>query len=86
MKTYSPHIERNRDPILNVLEVEFLNSRNVLEIGSGTGEHAIYFAKALDFLSWQPSDRAENLDGIMAWINDSRLKNLSKPIEPPIII
>ena len=81
MKTYSPHIERNRDPILNVLEVEFLNSRNVLEIGSGTGEHATYFAKALDFLSWQPSDRAENLDGIMASINDSRLKNLSKPIE-----
>jgi hypothetical protein len=80
-KPSSAACERNRDPILAVLRVQFADRRNVLEIGSGTGQHAAYFAAALPQLTWQASDRAENLPGIRAWLDDGPLSNAPPPLE-----
>ena len=70
MKKYSEACERNRAPILEVLKRAFANSRHVLEVGSGTGQHAAYFAPQLPHLVWQASDVAENLPDIREWVLD----------------
>jgi hypothetical protein len=67
VKPFSEASERNRDPILAILERVFRETRKVLEIGSGTGQHAAYFSAALPHLVWQASDRADNLPGIREW-------------------
>jgi hypothetical protein len=67
MKPFSEASERNRAPILAVLKRVFKDRKKVLEIGSGTGQHAAYFAPELPHLVWQASDVAENLPGIRAW-------------------
>lgn len=79
MKRFSDACERNRDPILAVLRRVFADRKAVLEIGSGTGQHAAYFAPALPHLAWQPSDVAENLPGIRLWREEARA---SRPLEP----
>jgi hypothetical protein len=66
-KPHAPACDRNRDPILTVLREYFAGRRSALEIGSGTGQHAVYFAAALTELLWQCSDVEENLPGIRAW-------------------
>lgn len=78
-KPYSAACERNRGPILQVLQAHFADRRAVLEIGSGTGQHAVHFAAALPSLSWQCSDRAENLPGIQHWLNEAALPNTPEP-------
>ncbi|KZC40949.1 MULTISPECIES: DUF938 domain-containing protein [Rhodanobacter] len=78
---YSPSCERNRDPILSVLREHFADRRRVLEIGSGTGQHAVHFAAALPQLNWQSSDRAEHLPGIRAWLDEAALPNTPPPLE-----
>lgn len=80
-KPRSPACQRNREPILDVLREQFADRRHVLEIGSGTGEHAVHFAAALPQLTWQCSDRRENLPGIRAWLDDARLPNTPAPLE-----
>jgi len=80
-KPNAPSCERNRDPILEVLRVYFADRRQVLEIGSGTGQHAVHFATAMPQLRWQCSDRVENLPGIRLWLNDAGLPNTPLPIE-----
>jgi cyclopropane fatty-acyl-phospholipid synthase-like methyltransferase len=80
MKQYSEACEQNRDPILAVLRKEFSTTRNVLEIGSGTGQHAVYFAAALPHLRWHTSDLPGNHASINAWIDTSGLDNLARPI------
>lgn len=77
----SPSCERNREPILEVLRQHFADRRQVLEIGSGTGQHAVHFAAALPQLTWQSSDRAENLAGIRAWLDEAGLPNTPAPLE-----
>jgi cyclopropane fatty-acyl-phospholipid synthase-like methyltransferase len=67
MKPYAEACDRNRDPILAVLKRVFRDRRAVLEIGSGTGQHAAYFAPELPHLTWQASDVAEYLEGIRMW-------------------
>jgi cyclopropane fatty-acyl-phospholipid synthase-like methyltransferase len=79
-KPWSAACERNREPILAVLREHFADRRQVLEIGSGTGQHAAFFGKALPNLVWQASDRSENLPGIQAWIADAALPNVPPPI------
>lgn len=79
MKPYSPSCERNRDPILAVLREHFLDARRVLEIGSGTGQHAVHFAAAMPWLIWQCSDAEEHLDGIRMWLDEARLTNTPAP-------
>ena len=80
-KPFAPACERNRDPILAVLRAHFADRSRVLEIGSGTGQHAVHFAAALPFLVWQASDVAENLPGIRAWLDEAKLANTPAPIE-----
>ncbi|CAG0996373.1 hypothetical protein BURK1_02562 [Burkholderiales bacterium] len=79
-KPYAPSCDRNRDPILAVLREHFADRREVLEIGSGTGQHAVHFAAALPHLVWQCSDRPENLPGIRLWLADASLGNTPEPI------
>ena len=67
MRPFSEASERNREPILAVLKRVFADSRKVLEIGSGTGQHAACFSAALPHLAWQASDVAEHLAGIRMW-------------------
>lgn len=74
-KPCSPASERNRDPILQVLRRHFADHRQVLEIGSGTGQHAVHFAAAMPWLTWQCSDVAENLPGIGLWLDEAKLAN-----------
>jgi len=80
-KPHSPACERNREPILGVLRAHFADRRHVLEIGSGSGQHAAHFAAALPQLSWQSSDRAEHLPGIRAWLDEAALPNTPAPLE-----
>ena len=80
-KPHAPATERNREPILAVLRDHFADRRRVLEIGSGTGEHAVHFAGALPQLTWQASDVAANLPGIRSWIDAAASPNLPPPIE-----
>lgn len=80
-KPSAPSCERNRDPILEVLRQHFADRREVLEIGSGTGQHAVHFAEAMPVLTWQCSDRADNLPGIRLWLDEAGLSNTPPPIE-----
>jgi len=80
-KPFSPASERNRDPILEVLRGYFAQAREVLEIGSGTGQHAVHFAAAMPWLTWQCSDRADYLPGIHAWLDEAALPNTPPPVE-----
>lgn len=74
-RPYAPSCDRNRDPILQVLQRQFADRRQVLEIGSGTGQHAVHFAAALPQLTWQCSERAEHLPGIAQWLEVAALPN-----------
>ena len=80
-KPVAPACERNRQPILSIIKPILLEAKNVLEIGSGTGQHAVYFAKHMPWLKWQCSDVEENLAGINMWIDEAKLDNLVVPIE-----
>jgi hypothetical protein len=81
MKPFSQASERNREPIVAELRRILSGSKLVLEIGSGTGQHAAYFAPALAHLAWQPSDVAEHLPGIRAWVDEAGAPNLRAPVE-----
>ena len=81
IKKFSEACEQNKESILEVLQEVFKDSKAVLEIGSGSGQHAVYFAKHLEHLVWQPSDLNENLSSIQAWTEEEVLSNLNPPIE-----
>jgi cyclopropane fatty-acyl-phospholipid synthase-like methyltransferase len=80
LKPYADACDRNRGPILEVLRQHFVDRQHVLEIGSGTGQHAVYFASALPQLIWQTSDRKDNLPGIRLWTDEAGLPNLPEPL------
>ncbi|OOG25950.1 methylase [Thioalkalivibrio denitrificans] len=80
-KPFSEACEQNKDPILGVLERYFTEPGTILEIGSGTGQHAVYFAAALPHLRWQPSDVPEHLPGIRLWLAEAALPNVAEPLE-----
>lgn len=84
-KPFAESCEQNKHIILDVLKEEFSNVNNVLEIGSGTGQHAVCFAKYLPHLQWQCSDRISEIAGINTWLNDANLKNLLPPIELDVL-
>ena len=80
-RLYYPHVARNRDPILDMLRGVLPPRGLVLEIASGSGEHAAYFAKALPALAWQPSDAdGDALASIAAHRDDVALPNLLAPL------
>ena len=80
LKPWSAACERNREPILAVLREQFADRQRVLEVGSGTGQHAVHFAAALPQLSWQTSDRPEWLPGIRLWLAEAGLPNTPPPL------
>lgn len=81
MKQHWPAPERNKDPILEVLRRVLPASGTVLEIASGSGQHAAYFAAQLPALTWQPSDLDEaNLVSTRAWVTEAALPNLRAPL------
>jgi cyclopropane fatty-acyl-phospholipid synthase-like methyltransferase len=80
-RPYSESCERNKDPILAVLREAFERPGAVLEIGTGTGQHAVHFGAALPQLQWQTSDLSASHSGIRAWLEHARLPNLLPPLE-----
>jgi SAM-dependent methyltransferase len=81
VKPHSDACERNREPILRVLRQLFTQPGVALEIGAGTGQHAVHFAGNLPHLQWQPTDREENLAGIALWVSEAALPNLRAPLK-----
>ncbi len=83
-KPFSQACENNKEPILQVLREIFPGSAKVLEIGSGSAQHAVYFCHKMPQLHWQPSERPENIEGILAWRNWAiahwNLHNMAPPL------
>lgn len=80
MKRHAPACERNQEPILAVLREILTEPGVALEIGSGTGQHAVHFARGLPHLTWQPTDLPENHASIEAWRAEAGLPNLRAPL------
>jgi cyclopropane fatty-acyl-phospholipid synthase-like methyltransferase len=81
MKPYSESCEQNSEPILKVLQTHLSDRKKVLEIGSGTGQHAIYFASQLPHLVWLTSDLSSTHAGINAWLDEVNLPNIQRPLD-----
>ncbi|MFA5941821.1 MAG: DUF938 domain-containing protein [Sinimarinibacterium sp.] len=79
-KSFSAACERNREPILAVLREHFRDRRRVLEIGSGTGQHAVHFAAGLPHLVWQTADLPASHGSIRAWLDEAKLPNTLPPL------
>lgn len=80
-KRHTPAAARNRDAIAEVLARELPPSGLVLEVASGSGEHAVYFARRFPALTWQPSDAdAVSCASIAAWSAEAELANLQAPV------
>jgi len=84
-KPFSEYAERNGGPILDVLRNEFSMCTTILEIGSGTGQHAVRFAGEIPHLCWQTSDLDDNCDGIGDWVRESKLTNLLPPLSLDVL-
>jgi hypothetical protein len=82
MKDFAPSAERNRDEILGALRELLPETGTILEIASGTGQHAVHFAPHFPGATWQPSDRRpEALASIRAWADEAGHPNLARPVE-----
>ncbi len=79
-KPFAESCEQNKQPILAVIQPWFADRARVLEIGSGTGQHAVFFAEHLPHLIWQTSDRQACHPGIHAWLNEAGLPNTPPPL------
>ena len=77
---YSEACERNKDPILSVLQPYLKDTSSVLEIGTGTAQHAVYFAAANPQLSWQTSDQQAYIEGINSQLSVAKVGNVEEPI------
>lgn len=84
-KPYSESCEQNKDVILSTIQSYLFDGAKILEIGSGTGQHAVYFANHNPQIVWQPSDRAEYLRGIEAWISEAVHPNIQSVIELDVL-
>ncbi|MCK4708254.1 MAG: DUF938 domain-containing protein, partial [Gammaproteobacteria bacterium] len=79
-KPFAQSCEENKKVILEQLRNLLSDSKNILEIGSGTGQHVIYFAQNLSHSTWQPTDLAENIPGIKLWSEEAALNNIVSPV------
>ncbi|QKT03720.1 DUF938 domain-containing protein [Ectothiorhodospiraceae bacterium 2226] len=79
-KPYAPACDQNKAPILAVLRRHLPAQGTLLEIGSGTGQHAVHFAAAFPRLTWITSDLPEHHPGIRAWLDEAGLPNLRGPL------
>lgn len=80
MKPFAESSEQNKQVILEILRAELAHARSVLEIGSGTGQHAVFFAAQLPHLQWYASDVTANLAGIALWLEEFPADNLHGPL------
>ncbi|MGB0848311.1 MAG: DUF938 domain-containing protein [Thiolinea sp.] len=80
MKPYSESCVQNRDAILSVIQPLLAERKAVLEIGSGTGQHAVYFGAAMPHLNWHTSDQAVYHEGIRLWLEEAQLSNVHMPL------
>jgi hypothetical protein len=80
IRPFSQACENNKQAILHKIRTVFNETNCVWEIGSGTGQHACYFAEHLPHLIWQATDRDENLSGIDLWLLESGLNNIPKSL------
>lgn len=78
-KPFAQSSEDNKAVILQQLLTLLSDKNHVLEIGSGTGQHAVHFAAHLPHLIWQPTELEENISGIEMWMHDAALTNIKKP-------
>ncbi|MEH6652359.1 MAG: DUF938 domain-containing protein [Motiliproteus sp.] len=79
-KPFSQACVNNQQAIAAALQQLLVTSKNVLEIGSGTGQHAVYFGAQLPQLQWHTSDRSENHQGIQQWLDEADLNNVHQPL------
>jgi trans-aconitate methyltransferase len=82
---FSDACERNKAPILEVLREAFADRQRVVEIGAGTGQHAVHFARHLPQLAWQPTDRPEYLPGLLARIAAEGPPNLQAAVQLDVL-
>ena len=80
-KPYSESCEQNKAHILSVIKPLIASHAHVLEIGSGTGQHAIYFAENMPEVTWHTSDCLPYIAGIKMWLSESKLNNVVEPVE-----
>jgi len=80
MKPFSQAAENNKEPILDVLSGYLTAPGDLLEIGAGTGQHAIWLAPYFPQVCWTPSEQPENLDGLNQWLGESPSDNLTEPV------
>jgi cyclopropane fatty-acyl-phospholipid synthase-like methyltransferase len=80
-RPFSQACENNQGPILEIIRPIFAGVDRVLEVGTGTGQHAVYFARQLPQLFWQTSDRREYHEGIHRWLDWAALPNIGRPLE-----
>lgn len=80
-RPYAAACDQNKQPILDVLKEQLSEPQNVLEISSGTGQHAVFFAEKMPHLNWQTTELVENLPGIRAWIEHAGSDKLPPPLE-----
>ena len=84
MKPFSESCEQNKNVILETIKPILSSCQSVLEIGSGTGQHAVYFAQQMPHLQWYTSDRVDALKGIQMWLDEyqseGELSNVHSPI------
>lgn len=78
-KTSAPSVHRNKEPILNILKQYISGDGRLLEIGSGTGEHAVFFANHFSELHWVTSDVKENHSNITEWLKSAQKSNIHGP-------
>jgi cyclopropane fatty-acyl-phospholipid synthase-like methyltransferase len=80
-KPYSEACERNRQPILEVLQkVITTKDQRLLEVGTGTGQHAVYFAPRFPWMEWHPTDLTENIAGMSLWFSEAKIPSIQKPV------
>jgi hypothetical protein len=80
MRPFSQASESNKSAILAVLQLQFSSRTNILEIGSGSGQHAVFFAEHMPWLHWQTSDQTTYHEGICQWIEYANLPNVGMPL------
>lgn len=78
---YSEACERNKDPILSTIDQHLEAANSVLEIGTGTAQHAVHFAQAMPHLQWQASDQTHYIQGINAQLDVAKVGNIARPVE-----
>lgn len=80
-KPYSAACDRNKEPILEVLQQTILPSdRRLLEIGTGTGQHAVFLAPFFPQVEWHPTDLTTNIPGMSLWFKEAQIPSIQKPV------